>query len=263
MSPRGRAIGRRLALGTSLLTCAAPVAARAQLAVDAAELVFEPARGDSILSFRVSNAGEEPAEAIVYLGDWERRENGENVFTEPGTLAVSCGAHLEVFPTSLRIPPAGAQSVRIGLRGADSLSSACWSIVFVEGRPKPMSRGTGISYAVRLGIKTYVLPPGLVAEGMVEETVVRGTPAGERSIAFRFRNTAGLPLNARPSVEIRRLDNTMAANLSMPEIPVLPGAVRAVDVTVPALPPGRYVALVLVDYAGAEIAASQAELVIE
>jgi hypothetical protein len=58
-------------------------------------------------------------------------------------------------------------------------------------------------------------------------------------------------------MEYRRPDNSVAATDSVSQFPVLPDARRRVAVTVPRLAPGSYVALALLDYGGAEIAAAQ------
>ena len=252
---RGKA---RLGLAASLVVMwATPL--HAQLATDTAELMFETASGDSVLAFHVTNDAAEPIEAAVYLGDWTRSANGDNLFAAPGSLPGSCHERLELFPSALRLPPGGSQMVRVALRDRDAAGEACWSIVFVESRPSPMGDRSGIAYSVRLGIKVYVLPPGLVAEGEVESAEIRTGDAGVE-LAWRFRNTGTLPISARPAIEIRNLENELVTTVESPEFPVLPGALREATVAVPALPSGRYMALVLVDYGGVDIAAGQADL---
>lgn len=247
-----------------------PAPAPAQLAVDRVEIFLEPQRaGQRVASFRVSNEGDRVVEATIYVEDWERRDDGEHSFAPSGTLPHSCGQFLRLFPLSLRLPPGGSQAVRVALEDADTLRAACWSIVFVESAPAAPRGGRQITYVTRLGVKVYMLPQGLVRDGDVEDLQVRprtlradGSPgeAGAREFVVAFRNSGGLPLWPRGSVEIRRLDNTVAATVDVPEFPVLPGALRAVVVDVPRLPAGHYVALALIDFAGEEIAAGQLEL---
>ena len=120
-------------LAAFVLAGLAPRSAGAQLAVDQAEIFLEPrAVGRGIASINVSNEGDSVAEARVYLSDWDRREDGEHRFYPSGTLPRSCGRLLRVFPLSVRLAPHTSQGVRVALDGADTLSAACWSIVFVE-----------------------------------------------------------------------------------------------------------------------------------
>jgi len=254
-------------LAAFVLAGLVPTPAGAQLAVDQAEIFLEPrAAGRGIASINVSNEGDSVAEATVYLSDWDRREDGEHRFLPSGTLPRSCGRVLRVFPLSLRLAPHTSQGVRVALDGADTLIAACWSIVFVESGAAPTGRGRQLAYVTRLGVKIYGLPAGLAKDGMIDELVERGrrpgsgksaADSGGQRFEVTFRNSGGLPLWVRGRVEFRRLDNSVAATADVPEFPVLPGARRTVVVPGPKLRAGRYVALALLDYGGADIAGAQ------
>ena len=236
----------------------APVAA--QLAVNQAEVFLEPRTpGRGVISFDISNAGDQVAEATLYLSDWDRTETGDHRFLPSGTLPRSCARYLRVFPLSLRLPARATQSVRVALEGADSLAATCWSIVFVESRIAPTGLGAQVTYVTRLGVKVYGLPPGLTREGEVVDLAAGRDSAG-RHIEVGFANTGGQPLWVRGALEYRRLDNSLARRDTIPQFPVLPGARRRVSSPLPVLPAGRYVVLALLDYAGAEVAAGQLQL---
>lgn len=258
---------RETGLAAVVLGLVLPAAGAAQLAVDRLEIFFEPGSGaEQVASFDVANEGNRLVEATVYVRDWERRPDGEHVFSPSGSIAGSCGRFLRVFPQGLRLPPGARQTVRVALEGADSLRAACWSVVFVENTPEPAQRGRQITYVTRLGVKVYGLPAGLVRDGEVDTLFLRaapsagGRPAAQgREFALSFTNTGGQPLWARGRIEVRRLDNSVAAQVEVPEFPVLPGARRELAVDVPTLSTGRYVALALIDFGGAEIVAAQLE----
>src|SRR2546427_4626766 len=166
-------------LAAFVLAGLAPRSAAAQLAIDQAEIFLESrAVGRGIASINVSNEGDSVAEATVYLSDWDRREDGENRFYPSGTVPRSCGRLLRVFPLSLRLAPHTSQGVRVALEGADTLSAACWSIVFVESGAAPPGRGRQLAYVTRLGVKIYGLPAGLAEEGVIGELVLPGRPPG-------------------------------------------------------------------------------------
>src|SRR5437899_12648718 len=227
-------------LAAFVLAGLAPRSASAQLAVDQAEIFLEPrAVGRRIASINVSNEGDSVAEAKVYLSDWDRREDGEHRFYPSGTLPQSCGRVLRVFPLSVRLAPHTSQGVRVALDGADTLSAACWSIVFVESGAAPTGRGRQLAYVTRLGVKIYGLPAGLAKDGMIDELVERrrrpgsgksAADSGGQRFEVTFRNSGGLPLWVRGRVEFRRLDNSEAATADMPDFSVLPGARRTVVV---------------------------------
>ena len=257
------------ALAALVALGAVPGVARGQLSVDQVELFLDPhALGRGSASFSVSNESDRVAEVTVYLNDWERDEKGEHRFLPSGQLPASCGRYLRVFPLSLRLAARSAQAVRVALDGADSLKQACWSVVFVETATPPPASGGGrqVTYITRLGVKVYVTPPGLTRDGEITDVQARPAaprePAGSsgRELAVLFHNSGGLPLWPHGRVEFRRLDNSVAASVDIPEFPVLPGAARRVAIRVPGLPAGRYVALALIDYGGSEIAGGQTEL---
>jgi len=58
-------------------------------------------------------------------------------------------------------------------------------------------------------------------------------------------------------VQWRTAGNTVAASAVIPELYLVPGAVRKVAIPVPPLSPGRYIALAVLDYGGPDLAAAQ------
>ena len=235
-----------------------PRAGAAQVSVDQAELFLDPSgAGRRVGSFNITNEGSDVAQVSIYLSDWDRQENGEHRFVSSGTMPSSCAPHMQIFPQSLRLPAGRRQAVRVELTGADSITSACWSIAFVETSAQQKGTGRTVSYVTRLGVKIYVLPPGLTKEGEVEDIVALPPDSGRTRIKITFHDVGGMPLWVHGTMEYRRPDNSVAATDSVAEFPVLPGAKRQVVVTVPRLKTGNYVALVLLDYGGSEIAAGQ------
>ena len=254
---------RRAAMGLAAFVLVTGIAHRAegQLAVDQVELFLSPqAQSRRVQSFNVSNEGEQVVEATLYLNDWDRDEQGENRFTDSGRLPQSCGRYLKIFPLSLRLPPHTQQAVRVSLEGADSLRAACWSVVFVESSTQRPTTGRTITYVTRLGVKLYVVPPNLPKDGEVEDVGLEDS-AG-RKLTVSFRNSGEVPLWPTGRVEFRRLDGSVAGTVPIEEFPVLPGSLRRLTVQCPALSPGRYVALALIDYGGSDVAGGQVPLTV-
>lgn len=267
---------------TVLALCAVGVVASqplaAQLLVDPLEVTVLTAGGNRVsASFSVANTSDNPVQATITRQDWDREENGDNRFLPAGTTGRSCGAMLTVSPLSIRIDPHSSRIVRLGVQNAAGLTRECWDIFFVEEVPQRASvRGNSLQYIFRTGVKVYVAPPGLRRDAAVEDMsveelavptpasltsaakTVAGTPATKKQISIRFHNTGGMHLLAKGRLEFRRLDNSVAAEVPIPEFPTLPGATRKLAVEVPAgLVPGDYVVLALIDFGGAELVAGQ------
>jgi hypothetical protein len=141
--------------------------------------------------------------------------------------------------------------VRVAYDSAGAAAAApreCWSVVLVESvLPRTEASGRTLFYALRTGMKLYVQPPGLVADGQVADVAVRdarpdstGRPAG-REAEVVFENTGTRHLVARGRLEFRRPDNTTAASVELPPAYALPGATARVKAELPAIAPGKYV----------------------
>lgn len=259
-----------LAVGASV-GFAPPLAA--QISVDRVDVTLAPGAAERrTAAFTIMNESPNAMSATVYLADWDRTERGENRFFERGTLAQSCGQRLRVFPAALQLASGATQSVRVMADGVDTLRAECSAIVFIEARtPRPDAGGQQLGYILRLGVKVYVTPPGLARDAAVEDmqllqtaaAPVAGGSSGASSpaqIEIAFRNAGGIHLATSGVVEFRTPDNALAARAEIPEFPTLPGARRLLSLPLPRLAPGRYVALALFDYGGAEIAAGQLEI---
>lgn len=268
---------------TVLALCAVGVVASqplsAQLLVDPLEVTLLTAGSNRVsASFSLANTSDNPVQATITRQDWDREENGDNRFLPAGTTGRSCGAMLTVSPLSIRIDPHSSRIVRLGVQSAAALSKECWDIFFVEEVPQRASvRGNSLQYIFRTGVKVYVAPPGLRRDASVEDMsveevavptaasstsaakTVAGTPAAsKKQISIQFHNTGGMHLLAKGRLEFRRLDNSVAAEVPIPEFPTLPGAIRKLSLEVPGgLVAGDYVVLALIDFGGAELVAGQ------
>jgi len=254
---RGRVRRTVLALCAVGVVASRPVSA--QLLVDPLEVTLLTAGSNRVsASFSLANTSNNPVQATITRQDWDREENGDNRFLAAGTSGKSCGAILTVSPLSIRIDPHSTRIIRLGVQNAATLSKECWDIFFVEEVPQRASvRGNSLQYIFRTGVKVYVAPPGLARDGAVEDMAVQEAGT-KKQISVQFHNTGGMHLLAKGRLEFRRLDNSVAAEVPIPEFPTLPGATRKLSLDVPGgLVPGDYVVLALIDFGGAELVAGQ------
>lgn len=278
---RGRVRETALALCAIGVLSAPPLGA--QLLVDPLEVTLTTAGASRVTgSISLANASDVPVQATITRQDWDRADNGDNRFLPAGSTGTSCGSLLTATPVSVRIEPRSARIVRLAVQGTAAVRKECWDIFFVEEVPRRSGvRGNSLQYIFRTGVKVYVAPPGLKRDGAVEDMAVEDVPviaaaqsasstpaaklasasATKRQISIRFRNTGGVHLLARGHLEFRGLDNSLAARVSIPEFPTLPGATRKVMIDVPlGLATGDYVVLALIDFGGADLVAGQIDL---
>ena len=275
---RGRVRGTVLAL-CAVIGVVVSQSASAQLLVDPLEVTIVATGTNRVpASFSVSNTSNEVVQATITRSDWDRAENGDNRFLASGSTGTSCGANLSVSPLSIRVEPHTSRVIRLGIQSGAAVAKECWDIFFVEEVPRRASaKGNSLQYIFRTGVKVYVAPTGLSRDGAVENmaievvpvprtaasttpaTTVANVPAAtKRQISVVFHNTGGTHLLAKGRLEFRRIDNSLAGQVTIPEFPTLPGATRKVMLDVPAgLTPGDYVVLALIDFGGAELVAGQ------
>ena len=246
---------------------------QAQLLVDPLEVVITTAGSGRVLgSFSVNNSSDSPVQATITRQDWDRREDGENRFLPAGSTGSSCGNLLSVSPLSIRVEPHTSRIVRLAVANGASLRKECWDIFFVEELPRRAAvKGNSLQFLFRTGVKVYVAPAGLKADGAIEDmsvvqparTEVSASSTARPSrdqIAVNFHNLGGTHLLAKGRLEYRRLDNTLAMEVPITEFPTLPGATRRLTFDVPnGLGAGDYVVLALIDFGGAELVAGQIE----
>jgi hypothetical protein len=286
---RRRPLADALAFALILLV---PRPLAAQLTLDALELFVSSANGGATRAVRVRNDGAERVQAMVVQEDWDRDEHGTNRFLALGSHAGSCHDAIEVFPRAIALEPGESATVRIAVRAG---TTPCWGVVFLEHRATQPGGGRQLNYTVRTGVKVYVEPAEAVRDGVLEAITVRALDAagldraaasatngpaasaangpavfagvtavdaapgvdGSPALQLTFRNIGTSQLAVHGEVEVRSLDNQLVHRASVASVPVLPAAQRLLTVPLPALPPGRYMILALLDFGGAELVAGQ------
>jgi hypothetical protein len=167
----------------------------------------------------------------------------------------------------MSLDPGAAQSIRVTVDSALAPPTECWAAAVVETARPGMQGGQRVTYVLRTAVKIYVQRQGLRADGeitdlqttMADTAAARDTADSAHDIELAFTNTGARHVVAQGSVEIRRLDNSLAARVAIPDIYALPGACQVTRIRVPKLAKGRYIVLALLDYGGDEIAAAQIE----
>jgi len=263
-----RGSARRLLVAALFLSLTAAPAA-AQLTVSPSELQLTPGVV-AAAAFTVRNEDQTAVQASLYLNDWDRDDNGANQFDTLGSKVGSCRDRVEVFPMNVRIAPGTTQPIRVSLKPSDTLKTPCWTIVFVETTPRPGRGAIQIVYVTRMGVKVYVVPATATLDaeiaGFTTEKLRPRAGANvdttKHELAVYVRSTGTVQIRVTGQVEIRRPDNTLVATVPVEETPILPGSQRRIGITIPTLPPGRYVALAVIGFGGQDDLAAQAELTV-
>jgi len=258
----------------------APAPITAQVVVEDLEVHLTVRAGDSqnlSAVVPIRNELEHAQQVRITLEDWSRDSVGANVFHPYKSMPGSCGDRLQVFPADLRIDARSQQSMRVVYTPAPS-DTGCWAIAFIESvnapKPNPTTEGSHLIVDVRTGVKVYVHREREVRAGILEDALVdafwrrREATSGWRDTVAvheahtRFTNSGTAHLRVKSKIEIRDADAKLIRADEGGEYYMLPGAQVTMRFTLPTLPKGDYIAIILLDFGGDEISAAQVEFAV-
>jgi len=171
----------------------------------------------------------------------------------------SCADWIDISPAAFTLESEAKREVEITMDVPKEASGGYWSAVMVRGLPQPAEgEGATVTIVKRFGIKIYeTVPDTEKREGYVTDirTVRKSPPQFE----VGFENEGNVQLDL--SGEIRLIDESGAEVLKLKadHVPVLPGYKRLIKIP-PAsrskeelswLEPGKYQALAVMDFGGA------------
>lgn len=276
--PRRRRAASLRTLGVvSLLIGLLPAAVGAQqVVVEDLEvhLTLNDTRNTLTQVIPVKNEETYALQVRALLSDWYRDSTGRNLFVEPGALPRSCASRMEIFPTNLQVAPGATELIRVSYTPAPN-DSGCWTAVLIETVQPPRTpnatEGSFLTVEVRTGVKVYVHAKDPVSAGEIQSADIdlfwrRADPRSRgrdtvqvREAVLVFANTGTAHLRVRTSIEIRDVDARMIRREDGPEYPMTPGAEVQMHFPLLGLAVGNYIAVILLDYGGAEISAAQVD----
>lgn len=233
--------------------------------VDLLEVDLQARPGVTLsFSFIVRNELAQPEQIVLYPGDWDRNEFGENRFYEPGTLPRSASPWTTVAPIAFVLNPGEVREIQGTVQvPADVNPGTYWTIVFVQGEPRLVPyQGVMVTVTRRIGIKVYVTVEPAQAAGELRGVEIRGQ--NPLWIWVKFANTGTRNLR-EVKAALRVIDvqgKTVAEGIASP-VPCLPGGERWIRVDTDFRPvPGVYQVLATVEYGGEALLAMPVRFVV-
>ncbi len=260
-----------LLVGVLVLAAAVstPTRVEAQFSVSELEIHLQPDGTGAVTGLIPVESTLDTLQQIrLVVVDWQRDSTGSNHFADLGTLPGTCAGKLEVFPATLQLRAHATEQVRVTYTGRGLPDPGCWAAVTFERVQSPTALPDGPSIVVSLlfATKVYVHASDAKAAGEIvsadvesvwarDETGRDSLPA--RQVAIRFANTGTAHLRVKSTLEVRAGSTALVAQQDGPEAFITPGGFRDIIIRVPSLAPGRYAAVVLLDFGGEEITATQ------
>ncbi len=229
-----------------------------------------PGGATEIGTFFVINDEEESTTVNISLADWDRSIDGENRFMDVGNVIRSASQWVTVAPTQFTLEPGESEEVRFTIAVPVGIQGTYWTSLIVEGTPREVEAEGGATIFVRkrFAVKILETPPGSgTPNGQINSLKVTGL--NPLNAVVEFENTSLVNLtNVKGRVEIRNTSGEVLESIAIEDFPVLPGAVREVDVPSArdlgdVFEPGRYLILSILDFGGDNLLGGQFVLDIE
>jgi len=192
----------------------------------------------------------------MHYKDWERKEDGDKVYYEPGALKTSNAAWMSTPQNSVTVPAGTSREVVVTMRIPKQAAGTevTNSMLFFTQLPKQEDvtssarQGLGIITLFELGLHLYNTPPANTRTNV--EITAMNFNAADRSVEVAFENEGNTVLDA--TVEFELTNKATGAELKLPAVPVslLPGTVQKTVFTFDQAPKGDYLGVALIRMAG-------------
>lgn len=245
-----------------------PLPAQAQPATGGLSVdLFLPAGAATTATVRLTNPGPGAQQLQIDLRDYDRDRDGSLRLLPPGSHPRSLAPYIVVSHTQLTLVPGAQTLLTLSVRLPEGASGPLWTGVLIhtpEANPtEPPSEGMAITLQVVQQLLLKVRrsdPQNAVNQGRITaadvlfaDPVSEDDKAAALRISFEYENTG--TTFQQPWGEVRLIDTEGRLRLTqeIPAFPMLPGGRRRliVELTPPEpLPPGAYIALIILDFGG-------------
>ena len=218
----------------------------------------------------LQNNSAEPADVRVSQVDYLFYADGSNNYGEPGTAPRSNADWFTVTPSLLKLAPGELQSVRYqGTAPADAkLRGTFWSMIMVEPNSAaaitPADEagkvGVGLQTTIRFAVQivTELGRDATTSLKVLEKSLVQAE--GKRTFQLDIRNDGEQLLIPAMSVELFDDKGASVGKFDAGRARIYPECSVRAKVDLSSVPPGKYVAMVLLDSGEAEVMGAQYDL---
>lgn len=229
---------RQIIAALAVVTLAPVGMARADLSIDVSpvrfELQAEPG-AEYTNAVQVQNNGTEPVRLRAYVEDWHLDQEGTPLFEPAGTTLASASAWLGFAPSDFLVEPGQTQVVRFTvLVPPRAVAHGYRAALLLESVPLNRAKPTGRLMQVRgrVACMLYITVghPTLSAEITSLSVVARGD---RPCLRMRVHNTGDAHFRLAGDVTCLLGESALGAPGKLPDVPVLPGTSRWVDIEIP------------------------------
>ena len=203
----------------------------------------------------------------AYVEDWVYADDGTKSFRPKGSTPYSCGSWIHLAPEEFELPPGADRAVRYTMTTPADFRGGRYAVIFFEstiGQSKN-PEGSLVRVAGRIGSIVYLEAAGLSRREVVLERFEASPPAGQHPLRFvaTVTNRGSVHATGEGIVNLLNAQGDFVGKQALPQIRVLPNDTRRVELAWPSsLAPGRYSAVLTVDFRMAEPLVGEADVTI-
>lgn len=222
------------------------------------DLVISPIRAEHQVAggssetniIQVRNEGTRPERVKVYLEDWTMDRKGNITYSRPGKNPNSCAPWIQVNPTDFRLDP-GTREVRYTITvPPGAKSGSYWTVIIFEGLPlqegKPKGKKMGVHG--RIGTIVYQTLGNPEIKANFQDFKVDTSKKEPTFVLTLANGGSGFYRIKKSFVTVKDSKGAEVDRLEVPEVPLLPGATRDLEIKPKkTLPKGEYLAEATLD----------------
>ena len=196
------------------------------------------------------------------LSDALFQPDGSVLYLPGGSHPNSLADWLTITPIQFDLEPLIAETVRYTVQVPQAASEGTyWSVILFESAAPqseaPTQAGVGVSTLVRIGHVIYVDVGNVTHDGVITGVRYQATETGGE-VRVSFQNTGNGLVRLSGQLELRDATGNLVQTLDVQDEAALPGYTREIAAALAEpLPPGDYVALAVLDYGEAKVAAGE------
>jgi hypothetical protein len=214
------------------------------------ELSVPPGTAGWNIPITIRNSSGGMVHIVSSMSDFSVTRGGDYAFERAGSRAYSLLRWASINPREFDLDPGNTQQVRMTLSvpKTSQLSGEYAGIIFFQTRPTRHANTVAVS--VRIATKIYATIPGTVKlDGAISKMSSAGGSA-DRVYRVLFANRGNAHVYCSGQVVVQK-DNQVIERIAMPrDMLVERGGDRLIEVTGKRLPPGKYLAIAMIDYGG-------------
>lgn len=232
------------------------------------DIDISPGEESDVCFFEVINLEDDPLTVSVSLADWENDIYGGIKVRAAGTLPRSLAPCINFSPFDFVLNPGQKQKVNFTVNLPPEEKGPHWTIFLITTSASVTSEfeieenkriifSTSVAYAVKV---RQVDPVTARSEGKIVWADVVVSEGSETlvEVVADFENTGTTFLKVGGRIEFRDQRGSTVDTMQVRNFTVLPGAKRRIRSNhKKELPPGEYIALVILDFGGDYLVAGQ------